>query len=183
MIGDFLSWYLAPWRRMGRGEFAMWLGFVSLPGIVLMLMGLLEGMGPLMDAAVGAMDIMHQAQGGDLSGALSGAQGMQGEMLAEGTSGGFAWGDLINNLCLLVMFPLCRMRLRDMGRVWPRDLVWAVVINVSTVNGIAGLFGVNLLPYVGWVFSMLGLGGYIWLCLAGSAARVAAYDRVPPPQP
>src|SRR5690606_23123245 len=112
-----------------------------------------------------------------LADAVQAGSGDVGELLAglEQASvqggGGFNWGGLVGNGLMVMMIPLCRMRLLDMGKTVRRAWVWAVFINVSAVSALLAVLGLPGVP-LGWMFKLLSFGGYIWLCVAPSAPRV-----------
>ena len=48
-LQEFLSWYLAPWRRIGRKEFGIALTVATIPSIIIMFMGFGSGIGGFLD--------------------------------------------------------------------------------------------------------------------------------------
>lgn len=188
MFQEFLDWYLAPWRRIGRVEFGAFLAAVSVPGFILMIFGFADGLSGWLAPLAGLMDVGKQVSGGGEAG-LDALQGLAGQLQA-GSSGvsdtpaatPFDWSGLVNNLLLIMLIPLCRMRLRDMGKVGKKEWVMTALFNVGPVDAFLQVFGLDIVP-LGWLFGLLNFGGYTWLCIAASAPRVPAHERVPPPDP
>jgi hypothetical protein len=202
MFEDFLAWYLAPWRRMGRKEFGIILTLATVPGIVIMLVGWGSGAGSVLEPILGFMGAGQQLgqtfnNAGDLANLQQGLERMQSGLTGLGSSAPaapavshFDWGGLINALCLLACVPMCRMRLLDMGWVGWQSLTLLALINLATVGDLVHVVsGFDVLP-AAWVFSMLNFCGYFWLMLAKSRVREAPYARIPaagspaePPKP
>lgn len=196
MFDEFLSWYLAPWRRMGRVEFGAFLAAVSVPGFLLMILGFADSVTGWLAPVAGMLDIGKQMTSAanasmtdpaalqDVANQLTGDAFMPGMNAASTAAAAahFDWPGLVNNVLLLALVPLCRMRLRDMGKTGKTELVWTVLLNVSPLIALLAVFGVDFIP-LGWAFGLLNFGGYIWLCMAASAPRVPAYERIPAPQP
>lgn len=172
---------------MGRVEFGVFLAVASVPGMIFFFVGGVENASGWLAPVMGLMDAMHSAQsalgggGGDL-----GALQQQLQQLQDGVGGGAAapvvhhvdWGGLVNALLQLAMVPLCRMRLRDMGWTgWP-EVVLTVLFNLTAVYGVVDALGAEGLPF-DTLLSVVSFLGFIWLCMKGSAPRVAPHERIP----
>jgi uncharacterized membrane protein YhaH (DUF805 family) len=85
---------------------------------------------------------------------------------------------VLNNVLLLGIFPLCRMRLRDMGYTGRAELGWAIVFHISVVDAlIAAFVGEGVVP-LGWLWTLLNFGGYIWLSSAKGKGSLAVSERM-----
>lgn len=178
-LDDFFNWYLASWRRIDRKGFGLALLIVSVPSL-LALFTMAEGaggfIGPMLDV-VGALKGV--SAGGDASAALESAQNAMSS-LNGGSAGpnGIAWMAVLNNVLLLALFPLCRMRLRDMGYTGRQELGWAIAFNISVVDAlIAAFIGDGIMPF-GWLWTLLNFGGYIWLSSAKGKGSLAVHERM-----
>lgn len=177
-IQEFLSWYLAPWRRLGRKEFGIALVVVALPGFILMVVGFGNSashfLGPLLsigDMAGNPDEMLKQAQG--MSDSLKGMMGTgpQGEPFHVD------WSGILNNGLLLLLLPLTRMRLRDMGWFGPKELAMTVVLNLSVADSLLySVCGVSILPW-STVFGLVNFVGYLWLSMAKGKAYVSPSER------
>lgn len=178
VLTTFLAWYLAPWRRLDRKGFGVALLVVSLPsllGIFTMAEGAGGFIGPMMDIV---MAIKGLSAGGDAMGALETAQHAMSGMTGGEAAGGISWFALLNNLLLLGLFPLCRMRLRDMGYAGRQELGWALAMNVSVLDSlIKTVVGSGVLP-LGWLWVLVNFGGYIWLSMAAGKPQLAVHERM-----
>lgn len=177
-LQDFLEWYLAPWRRIDRKGFGIALLIVSVPSL-LAVFTLAEGaggfIGPMLDV-VGALKGI--GDGGDAMGALETVQNSMSGVSGGNAQGGIAWMAVVNNLLLLGLFPVCRMRLRDMGLSGRQELGWAIVLNISVVDALAAAFvGEGVLPF-GWLWTLLNFGGYLWLSMARGKGSLAVHARM-----
>lgn len=184
MLADWLGWYLAPWRRIGRLEFGIFVFVFTLPGVVFLFLGWMQGASGWLSPVFAAMDVGNQVRqggGGDVGqqlqtlGSLVDTPRLQ-EPVAVAAS--FDWAGLVNHLLQLLMIPLCRMRLRDMGKEGPWEVGLAVLFNLSAVYGVLAVFGVDEIPFRS-LFAVVGFAGFLWLCFARSAPRVAPYERIP----
>lgn len=195
MFQEFLDWYLAPWRRIGRVEFGAFLAAASVPGFLLMIFGFADSVSGWLAPLAGMLDIGKQM--GDVTNAsLTDVTAMQhvasqlnGDAFmpsmnaaASAPSAAFDWPGVVNNVLLLALVPLCRMRLRDMGKTGKVEWALTALLNVAPLDALLNVFGADIIP-LGWAFGLLNFAGYTWLCIAASAPRVAAHERVPPPQP
>lgn len=191
-LEDFLSWYLAPWRRIDRKTFGIALTIATIPGIIIMIAGWGSSGGSFLDPIMG---LMGHGGGTDqqVTGAMSNAdlqltvEKMRGTL--TGTGGAVAatkavafsidWSGILNGLCLLAMVPLGRMRLRDMGWFGWQENVLTVLFNLSVVEGlIQSMTGWDVLPY-GNLWGFLNFAGYAWLSLAKGQHRTAVHENVP----
>lgn len=178
-LREFWDWYAAPWRRIDRKGFGVALLVVSVPSLLgLFVMAESAGgfVGPLLDI-VAAMKGL--GQGGDPLAALETAQGAMNGLSGDvAQPGGIAWWALVNNALLVGLFPVCRMRLRDMGYTGRQELGWAIAMNLSAVDGvIAAVAGEGVLP-LAWLWTILNFGGYIWLSLAKGQPSLAVHQRM-----
>ncbi len=203
MIQEFLSWYLAPWRRIGRKEFGIGLTVATLPGFLLILLGIGSGAGsfiaPLMDLTtlsqpVGNMELerhpvdvsvgTEQLKNVGFAPQIHNPFRSQPEVSAPTVPEApraFDWSGLISGLCLLLIVPLVRMRLRDMGWFGWHEMVITGVMSVSVVGSvIQSLTGYDVIP-LGMLWSSLNFMGYLWLTLAKSQPRVPVHERIPSP--
>lgn len=186
----FLAWYLAPWRRIGRKEFAIALTVATVPGLILMVVGLGDSaghfFGPLMNLA-------NMGQGMDAAVNSGDVAALQGHMNSMGNSfssfgnllgGGQAeqafhvdWSGAFNNVLLLALLPLTRMRLRDMGWFGKQELALTLAFNLSVFGSLVdSLTGWNPLPMAS-LFGILNFGGYMWLSMAKGKAYTAVSER------
>ncbi len=178
-LEDFFHWYLASWRRIDRKGFGIALLIVSVPSLLAVFF-MAEGaggfIGPILDILFALKGI---GNGSDAMGALETAQGAIASLSGSGAEpGGIAWMAVLNNVLLLALFPLCRMRLRDMGYTGRQELGWAIAFNVSVVNAlIAAFVGEGVIP-LSWLWTLLNFGGYIWLSSAKGKAGLAVSERM-----
>jgi hypothetical protein len=89
-------------------------------------------------------------------------------------------GAILTNLSQLLLIPLCRMRLLDMGHPPRRALVLSVIISLSSLSNLLAAVGLPQLP-ASTLLAILNFLGYFWLCVAGSAAHVPIHQRNLPP--
>ena len=170
LIEDFIAWYVAPWGRMDRKEFALVLTLASLPGVLFWLIGFgdtLAGI-PGMFKNLSSMDV----------------QGMMAAMNGGGAAKGFHvdWAGVVNNLCFLITVPACAMRLRDMGYLNRTAWVLSAIINVYVVEALViSLSGYDVVPF-GWGFTILSFAGYTWLTFARGKPRMKPSERIPGPE-
>lgn len=172
-VRDFLGWYLAPWRRIGRKEFGIGLTLATLPGLFLMVFGWGSSAGsylaPLQSLLSG---------GGDPEALLQGLSGLEGA-LAGGGEAAFTidWTGVVNGLLLLALVPLGRMRLRDMGWFGWHEIVLTVAFNVSVVGGLVlSLTGYDVVP-MGMLWSIINFVGYGWMTFAKGKERGGVHER------
>lgn len=179
-IDNFLAWYLAPWRRLGRKEFGLALALATLPGLLVMFAGLGNSAGSFFEPLMNLADMGRNiGNGSDVSGLQSQWGGVQTEMLAAPGTVGVDWNGVLNGSCLLALVPLVRMRLRDMGWVGKTELAMTAAMNVSVLGGlVSSLTGYELLP-LSMVWSALNFMGYAWLSFAKGRPRQAVHERVP----
>jgi uncharacterized membrane protein YhaH (DUF805 family) len=173
---EFLSWYLAPWRRIGRRDFGIALLVATLPGLLLMFVGFGSSASHFMGPLMGLADV---AQSGNPDELLKQAQALQAGMGTGAPETGFAvdWTGVLNNVLLLALLPLTRMRLRDMGWLGRKELIVAVVLNLSVANSLlVSLTGLSVLP-LAWLFGVVNFVGYIWLSVAQGKAYVPPSGR------
>jgi hypothetical protein len=181
MLNDFFTWYLAPWRRINRLQFGVILTLVTVPGLIMSFIGIgnmASGfLGPLTGALGAGQGLQNAVSSGNL-GDIQQSLGAINQLLPT-TAGhtvtqapaGIPWGSLFNNLLLLAIVPLCRMRLRDMGWVGWKEIALTVIFNISVLNAVLeNLFAVDLLP-ANTLFGMANFIGYAWLCFAKSKPR------------
>jgi hypothetical protein len=185
MIGEYVLGLLAPWRRVGRAEFSLAVGVLSLPGLIMMLMGTLAAgatwLGPLQpllststpDAA--ALErLLQQLQTSQL-------------MLNHEAAIGLDIPAFFSAMCLLLATPFCRGRLLEMGYSPRVAVVMSLLMQLSVLNSaIAAVAGAGPLPYAA-AFGLLTLVGYTWLAIrpgkprthrARGPANVAARQRL-----
>lgn len=181
-IEQWLAWYLAPWRRMGRGPFNTVLAVAAIPSMLLGVWGLVDGVGGILSPLTQMMDAgrsLQQGVGG--AGVDAGALGeamrqMQGagEGLASGGdgAGGFAWAELLDLAIWLALLPLMQMRLRDMG-VAPKNVwVWTAILYAGmVVSDVQALTGVNLFGGWSWLVGVVGFVLLGWMTVAKSRPR------------
>ena len=177
-LRTFLDWYVTPWRRIDRTGFGIALLIVSLPSLIMafaMARNVGGYVGPMLDILFALKGL---GAGGDVGGALDTMNNAMGALERREKTAYFDWLGLVNNLLLLGLFPLCRMRLRDMGQTGRQELGWALAMNLSVVNGlIYNVLGVYVLP-LGWVWTLLNFGGYMWLSAAKGTPRLAVNERM-----
>jgi hypothetical protein len=169
MFFDYLIGLMAPWRRINRIEFLAALTVLSLPGFIMLLMGIMDSVGGW---AGHAQTMAQSVQGGGLDGLLNTARG--GGVPAEPTvSAVMTLPALINGLFLLLMYPFVRGRLLDRGINLRAATLLAVVVQLSVLNDIlAALVGAprGPLPF-GVAFGMLTFVAYLALSFGASRAR------------
>lgn len=208
-FNEFLSWYLAPWRRIGRKEFGIALTVATIPGILFMLLGWGNSAGsfiePLMNLTnlsqpVGNMELENNPADREIGvDALKNvgfapqvgftpkmnnpfaAQPKMAEPVPtpKDNGVGFDWSGLINGLCLLAMIPLSRMRLRDMGWFGWQEMILTVLFNISVVEGLIQSLTGFDILPMGMLWSSLNFAGYAWLTFAKGKERAAVFERVP----
>jgi uncharacterized membrane protein YhaH (DUF805 family) len=205
-LQEFLAWYLAPWRRIGRKEFGIALTVATIPSIIIMFMGFGSGVGGFLDPIMQLSGVGQQVGNLELETNTAdrsiGSEQLKGMGFAPQLSNPLAskaapapvkhsvpaqpsflgkidWSGIINGLCLLAMVPLSRMRLRDMGWFGWQENFLTVVFNISVVEGlIQSISGFDLLP-MGTMFGFLNFLGYAWLSLAKGKPREAVHEKVP----
>ena len=183
---EWLGWYLAPWRRVGRMTFNVVLTLASLPSLLMGFFG--DGGGGFMAPLLGALN-----GGGESGGMSPDALAAMGESLqrvarmpgvAPQPGVLFDWALLVNNSLMVLLLPLVQMRLRDMGKggkwLWPLT-VGAYGGVVAGFSGMAGLGWGGVGTVVQWVsFLML-----LWLCSARTQVvdTPKPWERIPVGEP
>ena len=185
ILENFLAWYLAPWRRIGRKEFGLALTLATVPSLIIMVLGWGSSAGSFIDPLMSLAGIGQQLSngGGDMGSLQASLEKLQAGATAvpaaKAVVASFDWSGLLNGLCLLAMIPIGRMRLRDMGWFGWQENVLTVIFNISVVEGLLqSLTGYDLLPW-GTLWSLLNFAGYGWLTFAKSKPRLAVHERVP----
>ncbi|RYG59077.1 MAG: hypothetical protein EON60_11520 [Alphaproteobacteria bacterium] len=169
---DFLNWYMAPWRRIGRKEYGIGLTLATLPGLFMMVFGWGSSAGSFLAPLQGLM-----SGGGDPEAMLQGLQALQngGDAAAAGFT--IDWSGVVNGLLLLALVPLGRMRLRDMGWFGWQEIVLTVAFNISVVGGlILALTGYDVVP-MGMLWSIVNFVGYGWMTFAKGKPRADVHAR------
>jgi hypothetical protein len=146
---EFVNWYLAPWRKIGRAPFNTILGLAAVPGLVLWGLGFGESMSGLAGIFSGAADAGQQLQ--NLHPDTPQMTNMVNSLLTgtppgPGGGGGFDWsgvGAWVDGLIWLALVPLVRMRVRDLGyrRGWSH-WGWLGAVYAGTVLDLLSKFGV-----------------------------------------
>lgn len=206
-LQEFLAWYLAPWRRIGRKPFNIALFVATIPGLIFMVVGFGNSAGnflePLMNLTnisqpVGNMELEHDAADRSIGTEQLRQVGFAPQMTSpldklkkpaptpvqQPVSRGWDidWSGIFNSLCLLAMIPISRMRLRDMGYFGWQEVFLTVVFNVSVVEGlIQALSGWDISGYLplGSLWGFINFMGYAWLSMAKGKAREAVHEKVP----
>ncbi len=173
LLQRFWAWYAAPWRTLNRKDFGIALAVVSLPSLVMAFFSL-GGAGGFIGPALDMMAAVKGIGAGDASG-LEALSALGGGAAEEPGVNVMA---VVNTLLLMAMFPLVRMRLRDMGHYGRQELGWAIAIHVALVNQLAeAVFGWAPVP-MGWLWSVINFGGYVWLSMAKGKPRLAVNQRM-----
>jgi uncharacterized membrane protein YhaH (DUF805 family) len=193
---EFLSWYLAPWRRIGRGSFNIALVAVTVPGMLLMVLGWGSHAGNFLGPVMNIMDMGHQMEAmnsnvetqGNVADVQRRLESFKDSSMGNimGTASGkpaddkgVDWSGLLNALLLLGMVPMVAMRLRDMGKTGWVVWMWVVLFNVSVVDSlISSLLGFGIVP-MGFLWGVVNFFGYGWLGTAKSKAYVPVHEKVP----
>jgi hypothetical protein len=175
MMLDYITGLTAPWRRINRLEFIMALTVLSAPGLVMMMLGMMENMGGWIG---GAQDMTHSIKTGGVDHLVNSLRGV-----GVATAAPKAVMDLpalINGLFMLLLYPFVRGRLLDRGLSLRVATILAVVIQLSVLNDVlAALVGAahGPIPF-GMALSALTFIAYIALSFGGSRAR-KAHDKGP----
>lgn len=181
-MDEFLNWYLAPWRKIGRGPFNTIVFAVAVPGMLLWFVGFGESasgvggmLGNLMDMGSGMQNVANG--GGDLTHMANTLMGMVSDtapMGAEPARHAFDWGALggwVDSLLWLMCLPLVRMRVRDMGYanttvghwLWVAAAFAGTLPDLFTKLGVPGFEGMST-----WG-SIIAFIGLLVLCVKGHA--------------
>lgn len=177
-----LSWYLSPWRRIGRGTFNLVLAVAAVPSLLLGVWGMVDGVGGLLAPLAGMLDASRSLQqgvgaaGGPDAGLLGDAlrhmQGLGGNSGAPAPVASLAWAELLDLTIWLALLPLMQMRLRDMGvvarNIWP---LTAVLYAGLLADDAKALVGVDLLAGWGWLAGFVGFVLLAWMTVAKSRPR------------
>lgn len=198
-LEEFLSWYLAPWRRIDRKTFGIALTIATIPGIIIMIAGFGGSGGSFLDPLMSVSGMGGGTDQQAISSMSNSDLQLQVEkMRSQFTPDGAAaakdaaakapvkaaawkidWSGILNGLCLVAMIPLSRMRMRDMGWFGWQETFLTVVFNISVVEGlIQSISGYDVLPY-GTLWGFLNFGGYAWLSIAKAQYREAVHEKVP----
>jgi uncharacterized membrane protein YhaH (DUF805 family) len=206
MIDDFLAWYLAPWRRIGRAPFNTAVVVATIPSMVLSLTGMVEGakglLGPLMGLMGGGSGggtpdlagMMNGDFGGGNGGGPDPAQLQKAlDQLQQGASApaphGVAWGDVLDSGIWLALLPLVMMRLRDMGKSGVMLWVFIVLLYAPILMQLAAAFAGDVFGTAQTVAGFVSFVLLAWMCVAKShreerpadAAYLAPRAPMPPP--
>ncbi|HEX2859932.1 MAG TPA: hypothetical protein VHP58_07040 [Alphaproteobacteria bacterium] len=179
-MNEFLSWYLAPWRKIGRGPFNTLVFAVAVPGMLLWFVGLGESasgvggmIGTLLDMSSGMQNVANA--GGDLTHMANEMMGVVSSTVPMGeapVAHGFDWGALggwVDSLLWLLCLPLVRMRVRDMG--YANDTVghwlWVAAAFAGTVPEVLTKLGIPGFESMGTWGSIIAFVGLLVLCVKG----------------
>lgn len=179
---DYLNSLLQPWRRVPRMEFVIALTILSLPGLVLMLGGLLEGGSGMFGPLLAAREALQGAvptglpQAGTLLPTLTGPAAPS-TALANTVPHPFDATALVNALCLLLVTPYVRGRLLDLGWAGSAISMGVLLLQASVLVDAAQALAGFTLPY-GWVLQGLTMVGYLALSILGSRARPPVHTRM-----
>ncbi|NBV54904.1 MAG: hypothetical protein EBR79_04230 [Proteobacteria bacterium] len=178
MLSQALSWYFfSPWRRLNRVQFSSALGLISLPALALMALGIESTAASFLSPLLNLSSQTNNPEA--LLATLNSLNQPAATPAAPSTLTTLT--ALTTTLAQLLFIPACRMRLVDMGRSHKIALPIALFINLSYANTLTATLGFSWLP-AAWLFGIITFLGYLWLCLAPSAPKVAPYERqVPPP--
>lgn len=180
-VQEFFAWYLAPWRRMGRGPFNVVVGVVTAVPLLLSL----AGAGEYVGMGAHALDAIQQVQGGDLSKVPDVANLLSGNGAPQEATG-LPWGDMLEVALMLALIPLFRMRLRDIG--W-RDPLWhftgLVLVMLPVLDKMLHIVGTGL-PW-GSAFGIIQFVVLAILCMKASVPvpekpLATSYDDPLPPR-
>jgi uncharacterized membrane protein YhaH (DUF805 family) len=110
-ITEFLAWYLAPWRRIGRTPFNVVFGLISIIPLAISL----GGLGGMLAGGTDTMQAIQNIQQGNMAamGQLEGT--LRGLASVPPAQTPMPWADMINAVLIVLLIPLVRMRLRDIG--------------------------------------------------------------------
>ncbi len=175
MLAEYLSELLQPWRRVSRAEFGAALGVASVPGLVLMVTGFIEGGSGLL----GPLATLAQGGGGATSAQAATLENALTQLSTSAPVAAFEPTSLINPLVLLALTPFCRGRLNDMGYTPTPALALTAAIQLSTLNDLVSVFYTPGVLPMAWLFMLANFGGYIWLTLGKPAPRLARHEQVP----
>lgn len=179
MPTDLLNWYFfSPWRRLNRLHFNTALGLISLPALLFTFIGMESSAANFLTSMLTLASSSNNPET-----LLTTLNTLNQPPTTPTTPSTFTiLTGVIINLCQLLFIPACRMRLTDMGKSPKTSLILALLFNLSYAGALTAIFGLNLLP-AAWLFGIITFVGYLWLCLAPSAPKVAPYERQTlPPQ-
>lgn len=182
-MNELLTWYLAPWRRVGRATFNTVIALASVPSLLLMLLGLAGSaggvLGPFTDL-LGASQGLQTALGGagappdaqGLQQALQHMQGLSNPPPTSATPPSSNLGLWMDMLIWLALIPLVAMRLRDVGIKSNNILIGLVAVYAGMLMDFTThLTSTHLFGWVGTVAGLVGFITLAWLCMAPSKAR------------
>lgn len=169
VLEDWWLAYSAPWRRMHRAQFGLYLGLFSVPGMLFWLVGMNDSIGGFLGPVTNAFQ--GGAAGATDPAALAGL--MQGILaptaLATASGWHIDWTDVVNNVLFLALTPAVAARLLDMGHGGTTRWVLVGLIQVGLLVGLAGDFGLKL-PLAS-LLTVMNFIGYTWLCFAKTTPR------------
>jgi hypothetical protein len=190
-MDELLNWYLAPWRKIGRGPFNIILLAVSIPGFLFSVMGWGSGVGGLAGMFGSLMDMGQQFQhaDGSLTSSMNTLLGMTSPAPAVPAASSVNWGGIgnwVNNLLFLACIPIARMRLRDLGYAnsGVGQWVWLVLLFAGTVVDILYSVGVPGLGSLDTWTSVTAFVGLAVLCAKSAPPKERDEDHfiyTPPP--
>lgn len=182
-MDEFLNWYLAPWRKIGRGPFNTIVFAVAIPGMLLWFVGFGESasgvggmIGNLMDMGAGGVGGMQNAAngGGDLTHMVNTVLGPMASDAPLPASPAIPWGAIggwVDSLLWLLCLPLVRMRVRDMG--YANDTVghwlWVAAAFAGTLPDLFTKLGVPGFESLSTWGSVIAFVGLLVLCIKGHA--------------
>ncbi|MFZ2587784.1 MAG: hypothetical protein WAZ18_06690 [Alphaproteobacteria bacterium] len=180
---EALDWYLAPWRKIGRGTFNVVVGVASLITPLLGLMGFVGSVGSVLGPFGSLLD-----GGKSLEAAMNGTpppdvQALEQALHHVQTAGegfsaaagpaaaGINWAGGLDILIWVALIPLVLMRLRDMGKRGNALYALAGAVYAGMVMGsVSTLVGRDVFGWWGTAASVVSFGVLAWLCVAPSRA-------------
>ena len=208
-LSQFLSWYLSPFTRMGRGRFNIIFFIALLPPLLIKVASFQEKTQEMMQTSQNSMQMVKSILGTVASPTYGSDDASQVRSIQEqrqtmnnlvGASGLLdigqqprkhirekattPWADILSFIILISLIPLVQMRLRDVGKGGETEL-WVftgLIYTAVLFDGLKTILGISMPGFISMIAAGLSFVILSWLCMKKSAAYTPPSERsVAPP--